>query len=73
MAIGERRQPEPRGRPGYLRIDTVHSPEQEGEKRAYTINVVDEVTQWQASRLRRTHQRKLLDSLAGRAFRAIPI
>jgi hypothetical protein len=35
--------------------------------------VVDEVTQWQASRLRRTHQRKLLDSLAGRAFRAIPI
>ena len=73
VAIGERRQPEPRGRPGYLRIDTVHSPEQEGEKRAYTINVVDEVTQWQASRLRRTHQRKLLDSLAERAFRAIPI
>ena len=73
VAIGERRQPEPRGRPGYLRIDTVHSPEQEGEKGAYTINVVDEVTQWQASRLRRTHQRKLLDSLAGRAFRAIPI
>jgi transposase InsO family protein len=47
VAIGERRQPEPRGRPGYLRIDTVHSPEQEGEKGAYTINVVDEVTQWQ--------------------------
>ncbi len=56
VAIGERRQPEPRGRPGYLRIDTVHSPEQEGEKGAYTINVVDEVTQWQASRLCRTHQ-----------------
>ncbi len=46
-AIGERRQPEPRGRPGYLRIDTVHSPEQEGEKGAYSINVVDEATQWQ--------------------------
>ncbi len=46
-AIGERRQPQPRGRPGYLRIDTVHSPEQEGEKGAYSINVVDEVTQWQ--------------------------
>ena len=45
--IGERRQPEPNGRPGYLRIDTVHSPEQEGEKGAYTINAVDEVTQWQ--------------------------
>ena len=25
----------------------MHSPEQEGEKGAYSINVVDEVTQWQ--------------------------
>jgi len=47
IAIGERRQPKPNGRPGYLRIDTVHSPEQDGEKGAYSINVVDEVTQWQ--------------------------
>ncbi len=47
IKIGERRQPQPNGRPGYLRIDTVHSPEQEGEKGAYSINVVDEVTQWQ--------------------------
>lgn len=47
IKIGERRQPRPNGRPGYLRIDTVHSPEQEGEKGAYSINVVDEVTQWQ--------------------------
>lgn len=47
VRIAERRQPEPQGRPGYLRIDTVHSPEQEGEKGAYTINAVDEITQWQ--------------------------
>ncbi len=46
-AIGERRQPRPAGRPGYLRVDTVHSPEQDGAKGAYTINLVDEVTQWQ--------------------------
>jgi len=69
IAIGERRQPEPRGRPGYLRIDTVHSPEQEGEKGAYTINVVDEVSR----RLRPTHQRKPPHSLAGRAFGIISI
>ncbi len=46
-AIGERRQPRPAGRPGYLRVDTVHSPEQDGAKGAYTINLVDAVTQWQ--------------------------
>ena len=46
-AIGERRQPDPRGRPGYVRVDTVHSPEQDGTKGAYTINLVDQVTQWQ--------------------------
>lgn len=28
-------------------MDTVHSPEQDGEKGAYTINLVDEVTPWQ--------------------------
>ncbi len=62
-----RRQPEPRGRPGYLRIDTVHSPEQEGEKGAYSINVVDEVTQWQAvgcvQRINENHLIPLLEGL----------
>lgn len=47
VAIGERRRPDPQGRPGYLRIDTVHQPEQDGEKSVYHINAVDEVTQWE--------------------------
>ncbi len=47
LAIGERRQPQPAGRPGYLRVDTVHSPEQDSVKGAYTLNLVDAVTQWQ--------------------------
>ena len=42
-----RRQPQPEGRPGYVRVDTVHSPEEDGVKDAYTINLVDQVTQWQ--------------------------
>lgn len=46
-AIGERRRPEPNGRPGYLRIDTVHQGDYEGAKGVYHINAVDEVTQWQ--------------------------
>jgi transposase InsO family protein len=46
-AIGERRRPNPDGRPGYLRIDTVHQGDWEGIKGVYHINAVDEVTQWQ--------------------------
>jgi transposase InsO family protein len=45
--IGERRRPEPEGRPGYLRIDTVHQGDLDGIKGVYHINAVDEVTQYQ--------------------------
>jgi hypothetical protein len=47
VAIGERRRPDPRGRPGYLRVDAVHHGDLEGIKGLYHINAVDEVTQWQ--------------------------
>jgi transposase InsO family protein len=47
VSIGERRRPDPQGRPGYLRIDTVHQGDLEGIKGVYHINAVDEVTQWQ--------------------------
>jgi len=47
VAIGERRRPDPQGRPGYLRVDTVHQGDLEGVKGLYHINAVDEVTQWQ--------------------------
>ncbi|MFZ0590176.1 MAG: hypothetical protein WAM39_06820 [Bryobacteraceae bacterium] len=47
IGIGERRRPEPNGKPGYLRVDTVHQGDLEGAKGVYHINAVDEVTQWQ--------------------------
>jgi transposase InsO family protein len=47
VAIGERRRPDPQGRPGYLRVDTVHQGDLEGVKGVYYVNAVDEVTQWQ--------------------------
>ena len=47
VSIGERRRPEPNGRPGYLRVDTVHQGDQDGIKGVYHINAVDEVTPWQ--------------------------
>ena len=43
VAIGERRRPEPEGRPGYLRVDTVHQGDRDGVKGVYHINAVDEV------------------------------
>jgi transposase InsO family protein len=45
--IGIRAKPDPRGIPGYLRIDTVHQGDFEGEKGAYHINVADETLQWE--------------------------
>ena len=47
VAIGERRRPDPQGRPGYLRVDTVHPGDREGVKGGYPIHAVDEVTPWQ--------------------------
>jgi transposase InsO family protein len=46
--IGERRKPFPGGRPGYLRVDSVHQGDLDGTKGVYLINAVDEVTQCQA-------------------------
>jgi transposase InsO family protein len=47
VSIAERRKPDPRGRPGYLRLDTVHQGDQPEAKGVFHINAVDEVLQWQ--------------------------
>jgi hypothetical protein len=45
--IGVRRAPRPKGRVGFLRIDTVHQGDLDGIKGVYHITCVDEVSQWQ--------------------------
>ncbi len=45
VSIGERRKPTPEGRPGFIRIDTVHQGDMDKIKGVYHINAVDEVTQ----------------------------
>jgi transposase InsO family protein len=45
--IGERVSPDPKGQPGYIRIDTVHQGDLNGQKGVYHINAVDEITQWE--------------------------
>ena len=47
VSIAERRRPDPKGKPGYLRVDTVHQGDWDGAKGVYHINAVDTVTQWQ--------------------------
>ena len=45
--IGVRKAPAPEGRPGFIRIDSVHQGDQDGIKGLYHINAVDCVTQWE--------------------------
>ena len=47
IPIGERRKPAPNGRPGTIRIDTVHQGDLDGKKGVYHVNAVDEVTQFE--------------------------
>lgn len=51
--IGERRKPEPNGKAGFVRVDTVHQGDKidvngsVGQKGVYHVNLVDNVTQWE--------------------------
>jgi hypothetical protein len=67
LSIGERRKPDPQGRPGFLRVDTVHQGDWEGVKGVYHINAVDAVTQWQvvgcASKISEHFLRPVLEAM----------
>lgn len=45
--IGERKKPYPQGKPGFLRVDSVHQGDLDKQKGVYHINLVDEVTQYE--------------------------
>lgn len=45
VQIGIRRKPRPDGKPGYLRVDSVHQGDKGRVKGIYWINIVDEITQ----------------------------
>ena len=47
VAIAVRKAPEPTGRPGFVRVDTVHLGDKDGRKGVYVVNMVDEVTQYE--------------------------
>jgi hypothetical protein len=65
--IGERAKPDPDGQPGYIRIDTIHQGDLNGDKGIYHINAVDEVTQWETvasmERISETYLVPVLESM----------
>lgn len=72
IPIGERRKPEPRGAPGYLRVDSVHQGDQGKIKGVYHINLVDEVTQWEiVCTVERINENFLIPALEA-ALKAFP-
>jgi transposase InsO family protein len=74
--IGERRAPAPEGRPGFIRIDSVHQGDQDGVKGVYHINAVDCLTQWElvatCEKISEAYLLPVLESLlAGFPFRTL--
>lgn len=67
VRIGERRKPRPDGKPGYIRVDTVHQGDLDGKKGVYYINTVDEITQFEivgcVERINEAHLVSLLENL----------
>lgn len=47
VPLGQRVKPRPEGRPGFIRVDSVHQGDSPDAKGVYHINLVDEVTQWE--------------------------
>ena len=72
IAIGIRRKPEPQGRPGYIRVDTVHQGDLDGEKGVYHINLVDAVTQWEIVVCVESISEAYLEPVLEEALRAFP-
>lgn len=67
ILIGKRMKPDNQGKPGFLRVDTVHQGDMEKEKGVYHINIVDEVTQWEiigcVERISEEYLKPLLEDL----------
>lgn len=65
--IGERGKPDPQGLPGYIRIDTVHQGDMNGQKGVYHINAIDEIVQWEVvasvEKISESHLAPVLESV----------
>ena len=72
VAIGIRRKPNPQGRPGYIRVDTVHQGDLDGEKGVYHINLVDAEIQWEIVACTEAISEAYLDPILEESLDAFP-
>jgi transposase InsO family protein len=72
VSIGERRCPDPQGRPGYLRVDTVHQGDAPAGQGVYHINAVDQVTQWEIVSASERISEAWLEPVLGALLRQFP-
>ena len=72
VAIGIRRKPNPQGRPGYVRVDTVHQGDLDGEKGVYHINLVDAEIQWEIVACTEAISEAYLDPILEESLDAFP-
>jgi hypothetical protein len=70
--IGERRKPEPEEQPGFVRVDTVHQGDLNGQKGVYHINLVDEVIQWEVTLAVEGISEQFLEPVLKEALRLFP-
>lgn len=70
--IGKREKPQPSGKPGYIRVDTVHQGDRDKEKGVYHINFVDEATQWELVGCVEKISERFLAPLLGKILRQFP-
>ena len=69
VPIGKRMKPRPEGRVGFLRVDSVHQGDANGQKGVYFVNMVDEVTQGEfvfcVAGISERYLKGVLETLAG--------
>lgn len=70
--IGERCKPEPGGKPGYLRVDTLHQGDKDGQKGVYHVNTVDEIVQWEVAGAAEKITEEYLLPLLGKIIASYP-
>lgn len=72
VPIGERRRPEPNGKPGYLCVDSVHQGDQDGSKGIYHINITDAVTQFEFVGAVETISEKFMEQILAGLLKQFP-
>ncbi|MDA2922032.1 integrase [Patescibacteria group bacterium AH-259-L07] len=70
--IGVQQKPQTYGKPGYLRVDTVHQGDCGKKKGVYHINMVDEVTQWEVMGAVETISERYLEPLLRALIKQYP-